>query len=75
MISSIILTNLTDAAIIGIGVLSSVLLIIFLGSSEILSASTKEKHKILADTFIIGIVPLLISFIVIVTFKVIEILG
>jgi len=58
-----------------IGILSSVLLIGFLAGQEILQASNGEKHKLLAKSLMIGAIPLLLSFIVIVVMKVLEILA
>ncbi len=64
-----------SSVVLAIGIFASILLIGFLGGREILQVSTVEKHKLLARSLIIGIIPLLIGFIVIVALKVAEILA
>ena len=64
-----------SSVVLAIGIFASILLIGFLGGREILQVSTMEKHKLLARSLIIGIIPLLIGFIVIVALKVAEILA
>jgi hypothetical protein len=64
-----------SSVVLAIGIFTSILLIGFLGGREILQASSGEKHKLLARSLIIGIIPLLIGFMVIVALKVAEILA
>jgi hypothetical protein len=66
---------ISASVVLSIGILSSVLLIGFLAGQEILQASNGEKHKLLAKSLMIGAIPLLLSFIVIVVMKVLEILA
>ena len=63
------------SVITAIGIFSSVLLIGFLAGKEILQSSTAERHKLLSRSLIIGIVPLLMGFAVIVVAKVLDILS
>ena len=65
----------TTGMVLAIGIFSSVLLIGFLAGQEILQASNGEKHKLLAKTLMIGTIPLLLGFMVIVVMKVLEILA
>ena len=79
MITIVTVSTITIVAVssvvLAIGIFVSILLIGFLGGREILQVSTVEKHKLLARSLIIGIIPLLIGFIVIVALKVVEILA
>jgi hypothetical protein len=63
-----------SSVVLAIGIFASILLIGFLGSREILQAGAGVRQKLLARSLIIGIIPLLIGFIVIVALKVAEIL-
>jgi hypothetical protein len=78
MASSITVTTATVILGAGyttsIGILCVILLIGFLTSKELLNASGGERQKLLARSLNIGIIPLLISFLVIVCLKVVEIL-
>ena len=60
--------------ILSMSVLSSILLIGFLAGREILQSGEMERHRLLSNSLIIGIIPLLIGFAVIVTMKILEIL-
>ena len=79
MVTIVTISTITIVAaasvVLAIGIFASILLIGFLGGREVLHASTVEKHKLLARSLIIGIIPLLIGFIVIVALKVVEILA
>jgi hypothetical protein len=78
MITTVTVSTITiiaaSSVVLAIGIFASILLIGFLGGREILQASTGEKHKLLGRSLIIGIIPLLVGFIVIVALKVAEIL-
>ena len=78
MITTVTVSTITiiaaSSVVLAIGIFASILLIGFLGGREILQVSTGEKHKLLARSLIVGIIPLLIGFIVIVALKVAEIL-
>ena len=78
MITTVTVSTITiiaaSSVVLAIGIFASILLIGFLGSREVLQASTGEKHKLLARSLVVGIIPLLIGFIVIVALKVAEIL-
>jgi len=63
-----------SSVVLAIGIVASILLSAFLGGREVLQASNGERHKLLSRSLIIGIIPLLIGFIVIVALKVAEIL-
>jgi len=65
----------SSIVIVAIGILSSLLLIGFLAGRQILEVSTVEKHKLLSRYLLIGIIPLLVGFAVIVIMKVLEILA
>ena len=60
------------ATVIATGLFVSLLLIIFLGASEISEAG---NHRTLPKFLLIGIIPMLFTFVVIVIMKIIEILG
>lgn len=64
-----------SSVVVSISILSSVLLIGFLAGQEILQASNGEKHKLLARSLMIGAIPLLLGFMVIVVMKALEILS
>jgi ABC-type Fe3+-siderophore transport system permease subunit len=64
-----------SSVVASISILSSVLLIGLLAGQEILQASNGEKHKLLAKSLMIGTIPLLLGFMVIVVMKVLEILS
>lgn len=72
MISVLTLTNMNYATVVTVGLICSILLIVFLGSSEIAEA---ENHKTLPRFLLIGIIPLFCTFLVIVVMKILEILG
>jgi len=57
-----------------LGAMSTVLLIFLLASKEMVDADTRQTLRMLGRTLNIGILPLLISFTLIVSFKVIEVL-
>jgi len=57
-----------------LGALSTVLLIFLLASKEMVIADTRQPLKAFGRTLTIGILPLLISFTLIVSFKVLEVL-
>ena len=72
MISAVILNNMSYATVVTVGLIASILLIIFLGSSEITEAG---GNRTLPKFLLIGIIPLFCTFVVIVIMKVLEILG
>jgi hypothetical protein len=78
MITTVTISTITVVAaasiVVGIGIFASVLLIGFLSARELLHADGGVRQKLLARSLLIGIVPLLIGFIVIVALKVAEIL-
>ena len=79
MVSTVTVSTITSIAGIslaaGIGIFLTVLLIGFLTGKELLGASSGSKQKLLARSLIVGIVPLVIGFAVIVGLKVAEILA
>ena len=79
MVSTVTVSTITSIAGIslaaGIGVFLTLLLVVFLTGRELLGASSGSRQKLLARSLIIGIVPLVIGFAVIVGLKVAEILA
>lgn len=57
-----------------LGAISTVLLIFLLASKEMVSADTRQALQAFGRALTIGILPLLISFALIVSFKVLEVL-
>ena len=57
-----------------LGAMSTVLLIFLLASKEMVDADTRQTLRMLGRTLTIGILPLLISFMLIVSFKILEVL-
>jgi len=57
-----------------LGAMSTVLLIFLLTSKEMVDAATRPSLRMLGRTLTIGILPLLISFTLIVSFKILEVL-
>ena len=57
-----------------LGAMSTVLLIFLLASKEMVDADTRQTLRMLGRTLTIGILPLLISFTLIVSFKILEVL-
>ncbi len=57
-----------------LGAMSTVLLIFLLASKELVDADTRQTLRMLGRTLNIGILPLLLSFTLIVSFKVLEVL-
>lgn len=74
MISTVILSTIYTNTI-SIGIVSSILLVIILAGINIMESSGQKKHKLLSKMLIIGAAPLLTSFLIIVIFKIVEILG
>ena len=68
------ITVATLSAGVALGALSTVLLIFLLASKEMVDADTRQSLSMLGRTRTIGILPLLISFALIVSFKVLEVL-
>ena len=69
-------TTITAMELVGsLSVLGVLLLIGFLIGKELLSASSGARQKFLARSFNISIIPLLISFAVIVALKIAEVLS
>ncbi len=68
------ITVATLSAGAALGALSTVLLILLLASKEMVTADTRQTLKALGRALDIGILPLLISFALIVSFKVLEVL-
>ncbi|MEM3549497.1 MAG: hypothetical protein QXV01_00165 [Candidatus Bathyarchaeia archaeon] len=78
MISSVtttVTTVATLAAGAALGALASALLIFLLAGKEIATADSRLPLRFLGKALDVGIAPLLVSFALIVVFKVIEILG
>lgn len=79
MASTVTVSTITTIAGVsfatGVGVFLVVLLIGFLASKELLGASAGARQQLLARSLMVGIVPLVIGFAVIVGFKVAEILA
>ena len=79
MVSTVTVTTVTTIAGVGLaaslGVFGVILLIAFLTSKELLTASSGARQKFLSRSLNISIIPLLISFVVIVGLKVAEILA
>ena len=79
MISTVTVSTVTTIAAAGLGAsiggFATVLLSGFLASKEVLGASSGIRQKLLARSLIIGVVPLLIGFAVIVGLKVANILA
>ncbi len=57
-----------------LGAMSTVLLIFLLASKEMVDADTRQTLRMLGRSLNIGILPLLISFTLIVSFKILEVL-
>ena len=57
-----------------LGAMSTVLLIFLLASKEMVDADTRQTLRMLGRTLNIGILPLLISFALTVSFKILEVL-
>ncbi|MGD0857077.1 MAG: hypothetical protein ABSA18_14960 [Dehalococcoidia bacterium] len=79
MITTVTVTTITIIAasslIAAIGIFGTILLIGLLTGREILHAGTGSRQKLLARSLMVGIIPLLIGFLVIVALKVAEILA
>ena len=76
MISTVTTTVavVTLSAGVMLGAMSTVLLIFLLASKELVTADTRQSLRMFGRTLNIGILPLLISFALIVSFKVLEVL-
>ncbi len=57
-----------------LGAMSIVLMIFLLASKEMVDADTRQTLRMLGRTLTIGILPLLLSFTLIVSFKILEVL-
>ena len=57
-----------------LGAMSTILLIFLLASKEMVDADTRQTLRMFGRTLNIGILPLLISFTLIVSFKILEVL-
>ena len=79
MVSTVTVTTVSTIAAMGLiaslSVFAVILLVAFLVSKELLMASTGYRKKFITRTLNISIIPLLISFTVIVVIKIVEILG
>jgi hypothetical protein len=79
MITTVTVTTITIIAasslVAAIGIFVSILLIGLLSSREILHVGSESKHKLLARSLMVGIIPLVIGFVVIVGLKVAELLA
>ncbi len=79
MVSTVTVTTVTTIAAMGaiaaLSIFGVVLLICLLTSKELLMASSGARRKFLGRTLNISIIPLVISFAVIVALKVAEILS
>jgi hypothetical protein len=78
MISTVTTTTVTTVAMLSLGAalgaLASAFLILFLATKEVATADTRRTLKVFGRSLDVGIVPLLLSFSLIVFFKVLEIL-
>ena len=68
------ITVATLSAGAALGAMSTVLLIFLLALKEMVTADTRQTLKVFGRTLDMGIMPLLISFALIVSFKVLEVL-
>jgi hypothetical protein len=76
MVSTVTVTTIAAMGLVAsLSVFGVILLITSLVSKELLSASNGPRKKVIARALNISIVPLLLSFTVIVALKVIEILS
>ena len=79
MVSTVTVTTVTTIMAIGfaasLGIFGVILLIGFLTSKELLASGSGNRQRFLGRSLNIGIIPLLMSFVVIVGLKVIEILS
>jgi hypothetical protein len=79
MVTTVTISTITIIAassiVIGIGIFATLLLVGFLSTREVLNAGGGVKQKLLARSLLIGIIPLLIGFMVIVALKIAEILA
>jgi len=78
MLSSVTTTVTTVATLASgaaLGAFASALLILFLATKEVASADTRRPFVVLGRALDVGILPLLMSFGLIVALKVIEILA
>ena len=64
----------SSSAGVMLGAMSTVLLILLLASKEMVSADTRRRLQAFGTTLNIGILPLLLSFTLIVSFKILEVL-
>jgi hypothetical protein len=78
MVTTVTVSTITIIAassiVLGIGIFASMLLIGFLSARELLHADGGVRQKLLARSLMVGIIPLMIGFIIIVALKVAEIL-
>ena len=78
MISTVTTTTVTTVAMLSmgatLGALASILLILLLATKEVATADTGRALKVFGRSLDVGIAPLLLSFSLIVFFKVLEIL-
>ncbi len=70
--TTITVATLSSGALLG--AMSTVLLIFLLASKELVDADTRQTLKTFGRTLNIGILPLLISFALTVSFKILEVL-
>ncbi len=79
MVTTVTISTITVIAaatvVLGIGIFVSVLLVGLLSGRELLQASGSARNKLIARSLLIGIIPLLIGFAVIVALKVADILA
>jgi hypothetical protein len=79
MVTTVTVSTITIIAassiVVAIGVFTSLLLVGLLSARELLHANGGARQKLLSRSLIIGIIPLLIGFTVIVALKVAEILA
>ena len=80
MISTVTTSTITSVtAMIGfgtvVGVTAVIALLTFLCTRELAAASTDSKHRFLAKSIDVAIIPLLIAFVVIVAMRMTELLA
>jgi len=72
-------STVTTVAALGLmgtlGIVVSIVLVSFLATKELASSSEGPRHRLIARSLDIGIIPLIMAFAVIVVMKIAEILG
>ena len=74
-ITTTVTTVATLAAGASLGALATMLLISLLSTKEVVTADTRRIFMVFGRNLDIGILPLLMTFTLIVTFKILEVIG